>query len=259
MFRRKQRPESQQPPQQQPPYNPNPQHGAPAPAHNYAANHQQGYGNPNGYTNGHAQGYQSNPYQSGGYPQQPPPPPMRIRAPPPGADPRLWQFFNNVDTDGSGAIDVHELQRALINSNWSQFDLDTVKMLMNIFDTDRSGTIGFNEFAGLYKYIEDWQNVFRHWDKDRSGSIEERELAGALSGFGYNLPPPLVKLLLNKYSNQPEGGWGSAPQSISFDRFLRACVAVKELTEAFRACDRDNDGWIQINYDQFMNMFLKAP
>lgn len=24
-------------------------------------------------------------------------------------------------------------------------------------DTDRSGNIGFNEFAGLYKYIEDWQ------------------------------------------------------------------------------------------------------
>ena len=52
------------------------------------------------------------------------------------------------------------------------FDLDTIKMIMNIFDTDRSGTIGFNEFAGLYKvstcsfgilrtqdsqYIEDWQ------------------------------------------------------------------------------------------------------
>jgi len=25
------------------------------------------------------------------------------------------------------------------------FDLDTVKLLMSIFDTDRSGTIGFNE------------------------------------------------------------------------------------------------------------------
>jgi hypothetical protein len=24
-------------------------------------------------------------------------------------------------------------------------------------DTDRSGNIAFNEFAGLYKYIEDWQ------------------------------------------------------------------------------------------------------
>lgn len=27
---------------------------------------------------------------------------------------------------------------------------------VNIFDTDRSGTIGFEEFAGLWKYIKDW-------------------------------------------------------------------------------------------------------
>jgi hypothetical protein len=36
------------------------------------------------------------------------------------------------------------------------FDLDTVKLLMSMFDTDRSGTIGFNEFAGLWRYIKDW-------------------------------------------------------------------------------------------------------
>lgn len=189
----------------------------------------------------------------------PPPPPPRARGPPAGADPRLWQFFSSVDTDASGAIDVHELQRALINANWTTFDLDTIKMLMNIFDTDRSGNIGFNEFAGLFKYIEDWQGVFRHWDADRSGTIEEGELAGALSGFGYNLPPHLVRMVVAKYSSAPAGGYGSPQPSITFDRFVRACVAVKELTEAFRRIDRDNDGWVQISYDQFMSIFLHAP
>jgi hypothetical protein len=80
------------------------------------------------------------------------------------------------------------LQQALVNGDWTAFDLDTVKMLsefgcdyclfffqlekrmtdyslesltrmgfaVNIFDTDRSGTIGFDEFAGLWKYIKDW-------------------------------------------------------------------------------------------------------
>jgi hypothetical protein len=55
-----------------------------------------------------------------------------------------------VDLDQSGSIDVNELKRALVNSNWSrrhiyhlwkvkltyvipEFDLDTIKMLMNIF------------------------------------------------------------------------------------------------------------------------------
>lgn len=68
-------------------------------------------------------------------------------------------------------------------------------------DADRSGTIGFNEvlhpkflssgqdlifiqFSGLWKYIKDWQNVFRHFDRDRSGSIDGSELRDALTQFG---------------------------------------------------------------------------
>lgn len=117
------------------------------------------------------------------------------------------------------------------------FDLDTVKMLMNIFvstpiarlqntsisdllmkDTDRSGTIGFAgkedaseslpwrilrtgpiEFAGLWKYIADWQNVFKHFDRDRSGSIDGHELAQALRSFGYTLSPFILSLVEQKY------------------------------------------------------------
>lgn len=90
-------------------------------------------------------------------------------------------------------------ERALINGDWSPFDLDTVKLLMSIFDTDRSGTIGFNEFAGLWKYIKDWQNVFRHFDRDRSGSIDGAELHQALQQFGFNLSPALLHLLERKY------------------------------------------------------------
>lgn len=70
---------------------------------------------------------------------------------------------------------------------------------MILQDTDRSGTIGFNEFAGLWKYIKDWQNVFRHFDRDRSGSIDGHELHQALSQFGYNLSPQLLHLVEQKY------------------------------------------------------------
>ena len=61
-------------------------------------------------------------------------------------------------------------------------------------DTDRSGTIGFNEFSGLWKYIKDWQNVFRHFDRDRSGSIDGAELNQALAQFGCvtHSPSPII-------------------------------------------------------------------
>lgn len=35
---------------------------------------------------------------------------------------------------------------ALVNGDWTQFDPQTVKMMIRMFDTDKSGTIGFDEF-----------------------------------------------------------------------------------------------------------------
>jgi len=180
------------------------------------------------------------------------------RGPPPGSDPQLWSWFTSVDTDRSGAITAPELERALINGDWSPFDLDTVKLLMTMFDTDRSGTIGFNEFSGLWKYIKDWQGVFKHFDRDNSGSIDGGELTQALHQFGYNLSPQLLNLVQRKYASAPVIGHGPAP-GISFDRFVRACVVIKQLSEAFRRLDTDQDGWIQINYDTFMQTVLTLP
>ena len=52
---------------------------------------------------------------------------------------------------------------------------------------------------------------------------------------------------------------GAAPPGISFDRFVRACVVVKQLAESFRRLDTDRDGWIYISYDQFMQTVLSLP
>ena len=52
---------------------------------------------------------------------------------------------------------------------------------------------------------------------------------------------------------------GSAPPGISFDRFVRACVVIKTLTESFQRLDTNRSGWIQINYDQFMETVLSLP
>ncbi|KAK0557845.1 hypothetical protein OC846_000139 [Tilletia horrida] len=226
-----------------------------------------GYGGPGGPPGGGAGGY-------------PPPQPQRAQVynkntgPPPGADPQLWSWFVAVDRDGSGNISPVELQQALVNGDWSPFDLDTVKMLMAIFDVDRSGHITFQEFSGLWKYVQDWQGVFRHFDQDRSGSIDQGELHNALRNFGYNLNPQLLQMLVQKYINpetssgsagslQPAPGRGSAP-SITFDvsskrMFVRCCVTLKTLTERFQRFDTNRTGWAHMSYDNFMETCLSAP
>lgn len=49
------------------------------------------------------------------------------------------------------------------------------------------------------------------------------------------------------------------PPGITFDRFVRACVILRQVTKAFNALDTDRDGWININYLQFLQTFLWLP
>ncbi|XP_023050342.1 programmed cell death protein 6 isoform X1 [Piliocolobus tephrosceles] len=52
-----------------------------------------------------------------------------------------------------------------------------------MFDRENKAGVNFGEFTGVWKYITDWQNVFRTYDRDNSGMIDKNELKQALSGF----------------------------------------------------------------------------
>jgi Ca2+-binding EF-hand superfamily protein len=49
------------------------------------------------------------------------------------------------------------------------------------------------------KRAQDWQGVFLHFDRDRSGTIDDQELQSALNQFGYRLSPQLLSLVQRKY------------------------------------------------------------
>lgn len=55
-----------------------------------------------------------------------------------------------------------------------------------MFDGNNDGAINFEEFVGLWKYINDWTNTFRSYDRDNSGNIDKQELVNALTTFGRN-------------------------------------------------------------------------
>ncbi|KAJ1656985.1 hypothetical protein IWQ61_003534 [Dispira simplex] len=222
---------------------------------------QQGYGNPppggnyggNPYA-GQQQGYgahppTSQPPQSYGSPYPPPAQPQQPAGPPTPEMLRHW--FNAVDEDKSGALSAAELQRALVNGDWSPFNIETVRMMVNMFDKDNSGTISFDEFAGLWKYIEEWKRCFMTFDRDRSGTIDGQELTHALRTFGYNVSPEVIKLLICKFDINGNG-------TVTFDNFIQACVTVRTLTEAFKRFDTDNDGWVQICYKDFLMLVING-
>lgn len=93
-------------------------------------------------------------------------------------------FYLRVDKDRSGSINANELQQALSNGTWTPFNPETVRMMIGMFDRDQTSTISFDEFAALWKYVTDWQNCFRSFDRDNSGSIDKFEFKQALTAFG---------------------------------------------------------------------------
>ncbi|KAI2614425.1 EF-hand [Hypoxylon fragiforme] len=183
-------------------------------------------------------------------------PPASSRPPPSpgppegGADPTLLPLFRAVDKDGGGQLSEKELSAALVNGDWTAFDSQTVRMMIRMFDSDRSGTIGFEEFCGLWSFLASWRALFDRFDADRSGNISLDEFSNALVAFRYRLSPGFVDLLFRTYDKRNEG-------VMSFDLFVQACISLKRMTDVFKKYDEDRDGYITLSFEDFLVEILK--
>ncbi|XP_054273886.1 programmed cell death protein 6-like [Macrosteles quadrilineatus] len=161
----------------------------------------------------------------------------------------LWDVFQRVDSDRSGYISADELQVALSNGTWTPFNPETVRLMIGMFDKQNRGTVSFEDFGALWKYVTDWQNCFRSFDRDHSGNIDRTELKTALVSFGYRLSENIIDLMVRKFDRHGNG-------TILFDDFIQCCIVLHTLTSAFRQYDTDQDGYITIHYEQFIGMVL---
>ncbi|RMY13220.1 hypothetical protein D0868_02144 [Hortaea werneckii] len=197
-----------------------------------------------------------------GYHNRPPIPEQQrppTTAPPPPRDGNdrdgLWPLFLQVDKDRSGQLSEEELRRALVNGDYTAFDPHTVKMMIRMFDTDRSGTINFDEFCGLWGFLAAWRALFDRFDTDRSGSISLREFEDALVAFGYRLSPQFVQLLFSTFArtkSRGRGDEGVRERVLSFDLFVQACISLKRMTDVFKKYDVDRDGYITLSFEEFL-------
>ncbi|XP_042861315.1 programmed cell death protein 6-like [Penaeus japonicus] len=159
----------------------------------------------------------------------------------------LITVFQQVDRDRSGAIDARELQSALSNGNFTPFNPETIKLMIGMFDKKGTGTINFDEFGAVWKYVTDWQQCFRSFDRDGSGNISKDELKTAITTFGYRFSEKFYDVLMKRFDRSGKGG-------VYFDDFIQCCIVLHTLTQAFSQYDQDRDGVITISYEQFLHM-----
>ncbi|XP_077599681.1 peflin [Stigmatopora nigra] len=165
---------------------------------------------------------------------------------PPGVNPEAYQWFQSVDSDHSGYINLKELKQALLNSNWSNFNDETCLMMINMFDRTRSSRMDLFAFSAMWDFVQKWRALFQQYDRDRSGSISSTELHQALAQMGYNLSPQFSESLIRRF-----GVHASRP-GIQLDGFIQVCTQLQSMTQVFQEKDTTRTGNIRLAYEDFL-------
>ncbi|XWS37427.1 hypothetical protein CRYUN_Cryun19dG0042000 [Craigia yunnanensis] len=80
---------------------------------------------------------------------------------------RAFMFF---DKDGSGYIELDELQDALADES-GEVDVDVLNEIMREVDTDKDGHISYDEFVAMMKAGTDWRKASRQYSRERFKSL----------------------------------------------------------------------------------------
>uniref|UniRef100_A0A7S4I862 EF-hand domain-containing protein n=1 Tax=Vannella robusta TaxID=1487602 RepID=A0A7S4I862_9EUKA len=156
----------------------------------------------------------------------------------------LEEWFKSVDQDNSGEIDSSELEAAL-NAAGDKFEKGTISLMVKIFDIDRNGTIEFNEFVHLFKYINVMRQSFESFDSRKQGFLTFEQTQAALTNARYDFSDPKTfQMLYRRFCNKPQG--------MTFEDFMQMAIFLGNLRTLFTLHDTDKRGSIQLNAEEFI-------
>ena len=144
-----------------------------------------------------------------------------------------------MDSNGNALISLNELHDALKKAELdTKFEIKTVKLIVELFDMNSDGQIGFNEFQRVFQYLNNEYLAFLEIDENNNGHIEGSELHSALVSKKCQIHSNFSRFIVNEFDK--------VQQKITLDLYCRISVRLALLREAYSKDERNQFQSIEI-------------
>ncbi|KAM0919777.1 hypothetical protein ACQ4PT_007938 [Festuca glaucescens] len=155
----------------------------------------------------------------------------------------LREWFDRVDAARTGNITAPQLQSALAVGNLD-FPISVVQQMIRMYDFDGNGTMSFEEFLALNKFLQKVQTVFSTLERGR-GFLSLEEVYEALIKFGFSLDSPAFYTVCESFDKSKKG-------RVRLDEFISICIFVQSARNLFSSFDTTKQGKVTLDFNQFV-------
>lgn len=121
--------------------------------------------------------------------------------------------------------------------------------MVALLDDDRSGKLGIGEFTQLWTSIRSWCTIFRKNDMDKSGTINARELKGALAESGLAVNRHVLAVLVLRYAAIATKSDTKVERAMDFDSFIHCCIKLQYAIDSWKTKIKSSglplDEWVE--------------
>ncbi|XP_073718506.1 calpain-2 catalytic subunit [Misgurnus anguillicaudatus] len=168
-------------------------------------------------------------------------------------DPSCKQLFMQFAGNDS-ELSAKELQQ-MLNKFVSErtdiksdgFSRETCRHIINLLDKDGSGKLGLVEFHTLWMKIQEYLEIFKNCDTDKSGTMSSYEMRDALKDAGFQVNGEVLQVIISRYANKQ--------QAIDFDNFVSCLINLEMRFKMFHLFDK-NTGKIELDIQQWLCLTL---
>ncbi|XP_052308310.1 uncharacterized protein LOC18098138 isoform X2 [Populus trichocarpa] len=167
----------------------------------------------------------------------------------------LREWFERVDSEKTGNITATQLKSALAVGNL-EFPLSVVQQMIRMYDSDGNGTMSFDEFVGLNKFLlkvcawimncsfQEVQQAFSDLQRGR-GYLVPDDVYEGLVKIGFSLDSPSFYTVCESFDQKKNG-------RIHLDDFISLCIFVQSARNLFNSFDTTKQGRVTLDFNQFV-------